>query len=323
MGREDEQSFAFPKKKASGEPLSWIAKKLPWRADRFPKAFEGDTYVSDLHKAAKAKKPWVGLLVVGVLFSAIADWWLLTDTFNIALEDEAKLLTIPIFSGLIAFALLAAYLMLGYLAGKNWREYRAFDQGSSLIAFSLFVVADFAVLLFLFLFRLYGEIEKNGGFGGNSLGLGFGGGAQGGTLQLGSGSSSANLFAEFMEKTLELGFDVIFPALALSLIMIIGAILGASYAYLSYDPYSGEKKKLAEAYVAEDKQLYEKVFFEHAFSPKKNLEYEHKERDLDKRAVSSAFKIDKLVAQLNGIVDPADAYDFCAIGRLLDNELIG
>lgn len=289
----------------------------------FPKAFEGDFYISDLHAASKARKPWVNFLVIGVVLSVVADWYLLQNTFNIALEDEMKLFGfLPLFSTFIAICLLFSYLTLGYLAGKNYRERRAFGKSSSLRAVLTFGFLDLIVLAFLFCFRLYGEVEKNGGFGGTGLGLGFGGGGQEGTFQLGGDASYSGLSGLFSAASDLGGYDVWFPAIALSLVMIIGAVLEAVYAYLSNDPYSCEKKRLAEAYIAEDKQLYERVFFERAFSLEKSSKYERTEKDLDKRAVSSTFEINKLVAQLNGIVDPADAYDFCAIGRILDKELL-
>lgn len=54
----------------------------------------------------------------------------------------------------------------------------------------------------------------------------------------------------FVDKVSDLGVDVLFPAIALSLIMFIGALLEMYYAYCTYDAYAGEKKRLAESHIA-------------------------------------------------------------------------
>ena len=119
-----------------------------------------------------------------------------------------------------------------------------------------------------------------------------------GTLSLGKASPSNGLSA-FADKVADLGVDVLFPAIALSLIMFIGALLEMYYAYCTYDAYAGEKKRLAESHIAEDRLLYEKVYFDIVSSPEKNLEYERRERELDRKALECAFKVNKLSTQLN------------------------
>ncbi len=103
--------------------------------------------------------------------------------------------------------------------------------------------------------------------------------------------------------------------------MFIGALLEMYYAYCTYDAYAGEKKRLAESHIAEDRLLYEKVYFDIVSSPEKNLEYERRERELDRKALECAFKVNKLSTQLNSIVDPADAYDFTSISRSINHSV--
>ena len=323
---QDEVVAAEIPKKKKGPVRRGIARWRVWRskrrAKRYPRAFEGDTYVADLAKAAKTESPYVGMLRLGIVVAILSDLYLMADTLNIALQDELTLRGIPVFSGLLALALLVIYLLLGYLAGKRLHEARAFWKLTSLASGVFLLFAELAALAFIFFLRLYGEIQKNGGLedgGGLFGGAGFGGS---GGLSLSFGSSQSEFwFVELMKRANELGADAFIPAIAMSAIMVIGALISAFYAYLSYDPYAGEKKKLAEVYVAEDRQLYEKVFFESALLPGKGIEYERRERELDKKAVGSAFRINRIAAQLNGIVDPADAYDFCAVSQLLGKEM--
>lgn len=181
----------------------------------------------------------------------------------------------------------------------------------------IFTVFEIIVLVALFIIRCYGEVQRSGGMGDGGLGFSFG---STGTLSLGKASPSNGLSA-FADKVADLGVDVLFPAIALSLIMFIGALLEMYYAYCTYDAYAGEKKRLAESHIAEDRLLYEKVYFDIVSSPEKNLEYERRERELDRKALECAFKVNKLSTQLNSIVDPADAYDFTSISRSINHSV--
>ena len=218
----------------------------------------------------------------------------------------------------VPIALLASYLCMGYLAGKKIIEFKSLRRKPALITAVIFTVFEIIVLVALFIIRCYGEVQRNGGMGGsglaNSLSLG-----SAGTLSL--GKSSSNGLSAFFDKVSDLGVDVLFPAIALSLIMFIGALLEMYYAYCTYDAYAGEKKRLAESHIAEDRLLYEKVYFDIVSSPEKNLEYERRERELDRKALECAFKVNKLSTQLNSIVDPADAYDFTSISRSINHSV--
>lgn len=218
----------------------------------------------------------------------------------------------------VPIALLASYLCMGYLAGKKIIEFKSLRRKPALITAVIFTVFEIIVLVALFIIRCYGEVQRSGGMGGGGLtsSLSFG---SAGTLTL--GKSSSNGLSAFADKVADLGVDVLFPAIALSLIMFIGALLEMYYAYCTYDAYAGEKKRLAESHIAEDRLLYEKVYFDIVSSPEKNLEYERRERELDRKALECAFKVNKLSTQLNSIVDPADAYDFTSISRSINHSV--
>lgn len=218
----------------------------------------------------------------------------------------------------VPIALLASYLCMGYLAGKKIIEFKSLRRKPALITAVIFTVFEIIVLVALFIIRCYGEVQRSGGMGGGGLtsSLSFG---SAGTLTL--GKSSSNGLSAFAVKVADLGVDVLFPAIALSLIMFIGALLEMYYAYCTYDAYAGEKKRLAESHIAEDRLLYEKVYFDIVSSPEKNLEYERRERELDRKALECAFKVNKLSTQLNSIVDPADAYDFTSISRSINHSV--
>ena len=207
---------------------------------------------------------------------------------------------------------------MGYLAGKKIIEFKSLRRKPALITAVIFTVFEIIVLVALFIIRCYGEVQRSGGMGGGGLtgSLSFG---SAGTLTL--GKSSSNGLSAFFDKVSDLGVDVLFPAIALSLIMFIGALLEMYYAYCTYDAYAGEKKRLAESHIAEDRLLYEKVYFDIVSSPEKNLEYERRERELDRKALECAFKVNKLSTQLNSIVDPADAYDFTSISRSINHSV--
>ena len=218
----------------------------------------------------------------------------------------------------VPIALLASYLCMGYLAGKKIIEFKSLRRKPALITAVIFTVFEIIVLVALFIIRCYGEVQRSGGMGGGGLtsSLSFG---SAGTLTL--GKSSSNGLSAFADKVADLGVDVLFPAIALSLIMFIGALLEMYYAYCTYDAYAGEKKRLAESHIAEDRLLYEKIYFDIVSSPEKNLEYERRERELDRKALECAFKVNKLSTQLNSIVDPADAYDFTSISRSINHSV--
>ena len=264
-------------------------------------------------RASKTRKPWVSIIVFIIILSLFADYWLLADAFDMAFQSG------PWITYFVPIALLASYLCMGYLAGKKIIEFKSLRRKPALITAVLFTLFEIVVLVALFVIRCYGEVQRSGGMGDGGLGFSFGSSSTG-TLSLGKASSSTGLSA-FVDKVADLGVDVLFPAIALSLIMFIGALLEMYYAYCTYDAYAGEKKRLAESHIAEDRLLYEKVYFDIVSSPEKNLEYERRERELDRKALACAFKVNKLSTQLNSIVDPADAYDFTSISRSINHSV--
>lgn len=303
----------------------WVGEHLPRKTNRFPKAYEGDTYVKDLNKSSKARAPWVSFFPLGVALACLADLYLLSDTMNMVIRDDLYILIFPVISVFVALALFGVCAFFSYIVGRRIREYTAFEKRTALASSIFLLVINIGVLITLFLVRLDGEVKKSGGYGSGLQQLSFGGSSEG-TLSIGASSGGDGGILAFVgtiiEKATDMGPDVWINALVLSLIMLLAIILEAFYAYFSYDPFAGEKKKLAEAYAAEDRQLYERIFFERVSTPEKCKEYERRERELDKRVVTSAFKINRIATQLNGMVDPADAYDFCRISRLLDKDLV-
>lgn len=308
-----------PRDKSGGGyrwPLSGFYR---WRDGRFPKAFPEDTYLADLNRAANTRKPWVRVIPVVIFLSLVADYSLLSDTFDMAFQSNLWI------TYAVPLALVASYLALGYLAGKKINEYKAFRQGSALVSAILLGSIELITLVFIFVIRCYGELQKEGGIGGGGLNLSFGN--QSGTLQIGKASSTSD-FSAFVDAVFDKGVDVLFPAIALSLIMLIGAGLGMYYAYCTCDSYAAKKKLISESCIAEDRQLYESTFFKVVSSTEKNLEYEKRERELDQRALGASFRVNSLIAKLNSIVDPADAYDFtsgtydfASVGRALDKTM--
>lgn len=123
----------------------------------------------------------------------------------------------------VPIALLASYLCMGYLAGKKIIEFKSLRRKPALITAAIFTVFEIVVLVALFVIRCYGEVQRSGGMGDGGLGFSFGSSSTG-ALSLGKASSSTGLSA-FVDKVSDLGVDVLFPAIALSLIMFIGALL--------------------------------------------------------------------------------------------------
>ena len=300
------------------------------RERRFPKAFPSDTYVEDLHAATKTKKPWTRGLFVVVVFSALVDFYLLQDAFawmlgTESLEDVVSSLTGgggdwgksagALFTLLTCAALVVLYLNFGGIAGKKFAEYRALKRASGLSAFLALFLSMAVMLGFIAFVRYLSIVDTldassagsfSGGFGqGAAAASGFGGGFAGAAQD-----SALSLNIKFSDRALV-------QTLGLVAVMLLGALLEVVQSYYSIDPYAAEKKRLAESHIPEDRRLYESTYAVHAVEPDKAYEHEERERELDRRAVDSAFRISELATQLNGIVDPADAHDFCAIGRMI------
>lgn len=301
------------------------------REQRFPKAFPSDTYVMDLHAAAKTKKMWTQCLFAVVVVSALVDFYLLQDAFawmlgTGSLADAASsvmggewdwsTLVGCFFTMLTCIALVVLYLSFGSIAGKKFAECRALKRTSSFIAFLSLFLAMAVILGFIAFVRYCSILDAldissassfSGGFGQGAVAVsGFGGGFGDASTD----DSALSLGLKFSDRALV-------QTLGLVAVMFLGALLEVVHSYYSVDPYAAEKKRLAESHIPEDRRLYERTYASYAVEPDKSYEYEERERELDRRAVDSAFRISELVTQLNGIVDPADAYDFCAIGRMI------
>lgn len=302
------------------------------RGSRFPKAFPSDTYVADLYKASKTGKTWGAWLSLVIAISVVADFYLLQDSFALMLNTtSATDLFVSdwdlglservesVCTVIVCAAFVVAYLTFGSVAGKKLAEYRAYHNRSALVAFIVLMVVELAALAFIALVRYESVLERvmekaeSGSFG-NAAGFAASGGF--GSERSGVTTTASDLAA------LDLSFnsEAFIQTVGLISVMLLGALAGMIHSYYTFDPFAGEKKRLAESHIAEDKRLYESVYAQYAADPAKNMEYEKKERALDRRAVDCAFRISELSAQLNGIVDPADAYDFCTVSRLIGDS---
>lgn len=290
-----------------------------WRASFHPKAYSGDSYVSDLAKASKSGKPWMRFVLVGVLITVLADFAMLSSVFSYLFDTGDSGLVNFLLNYFVPLATIFGYLFIGLFAGKKLREFMVLRRKTALASSILFMLIEIAILFLIAIVRYYSELATAGARNQNAFSGGFGGagGFSGGFGGQGFGSSEQGFF-----ETLGLTFDAdaLWCALMLSFVMVIGALLEIYHSYCTYDPFAAEKKNLAEAHIAEDRLLYEKVYFEATSSSEKNSAYEERERELDRRTVDVAFRISSLATQLNGIVDPADAYDFCTVSRLINED---
>lgn len=318
-------------------PVKWCREK---RQNRFPKAYPGDTYVADLHKASKTGKSWVNLLVPIIILSVFADFFMIWRAFGQVIQSLGDN---DIF--FICAALVALYLSFGHFSGKKLAEWAAFRRGASLWASVLMGLVMLAVLVLIFIFRLSDQslsIEAaasdsglsglTGGYssgvaiaptgeavGGSGLLEGFGaqGGAESGFGSTASASPKGLLGA--LTSVFEGASEVAYlEAICLSTVMLLGAIAAFVHAYFTLDPFASEKARLAAACIAEDKLLYESAFAARAIDPERDARIGAMERELDTRTVDCAFRIHDIALQLNSIVDPADAHDFERIRNLLD-----
>lgn len=260
------------------------------RERRFPRAFPSDTYVEDLYAATKTKRPWVKGLLGVVALSVVVDIYLLQDSFALMLGNASLLDVIGddgdkskwmefAFVGLICVGFIVLYLKFSSMAGSKFAEFKVSRSKAAFASGALFFVLLVMVLALV------------------------------GIVRFRSIAFDAGSLYDLDEILLE--------TIALLTVMGLGALMGMIHSYYSVDLYATEKKQLAEAHIPEDRLLYEKTYATYAVDPIVILEHETKERELDHRMVESAFRVCELAAQLNGIVDPADAHDFTQIGRLV------
>ncbi|MCI8425195.1 MAG: hypothetical protein HFJ72_05985 [Adlercreutzia sp.] len=304
----------------------------------FPKAFPSDTYIEDLSKSVKTDKVWVKWLPWVIALTVLADFYLLQDAFAWMLEtasladvaafilpflDKAEYVTDAMivqafFSLFVCVALIAVYLTFCSLAGRKLAEYRAFRGGKCLGSCLFYLAAVLTILAFITIVRYCSILDEASASSTTSTFSGFG---ASGSSDSGFGFGGS-FGSEAIGGSLDLRFDELafVQTLGLVAVMFAGALLEILHAYYAIDPYAVEKKRLAQAYVAEDRLLYDQTFARLAVDGQRARAYEEQERRLDSRTINTAFRLSELAAQLNGIVDPADAQDFSEASRLIKED---
>ncbi len=255
-------------------------------------AFPGDTYLADMHKASKRGNSWAKILLLATILGFFADLYFLHDTVDIAFDNAAGSF-LSLYSWVVAATLVVLYLFIGYVIGKKLREYKAFKNGSSFAVAILSTFVLLVALVFLTVFRLSAELEVSVG---------------------------AVLNSFFVYLTMNEFFVEVSKVFVMTLVMTLSAFIGALYSYYSGDAITESVYRESVAALPADRSLYKKVFFEYSNNIERERSYEEQERQLDKRAVESAFKLGDLASQLNGVVDPADAYEFLEAKRLITND---
>ncbi len=255
-------------------------------------AFPGDTYLADMHNAAKSGKPWTKRLLIAVVLGFFADLYFLHDTVDIAF-DNASGSFLSFYGWIVAGALVLLYLFIGFTFGKKLRDYKSFRESSSLVSAIVAVVVLIIALVALTIFRLSAELEASVG-------------------------TVMNSFFSYLAANDY--FIQISKVFVMTLVMALSTFVSALYSYYSGDAVSEAVYRESVAALPADRALYNRVFFEHSNNIDKEREYEAQERELDRRAVESAFKLGSLASQLNGMVDPADAYEFLEIQRTITKD---
>ena len=154
-------------------------------------------------------------------------------------------------------------------------------------------VVLFLALLLLTVFRLSSELEAS------------------------VGSVVASFFSYLADSEHVAGISKVF---VMTLMMALSAFLSCIYAYYSGDVISEAVYRRGKTMLPSDRALYDKVFFDQSSDIGKEREYEARERELDRRAIESAFKLGSIASQLNGMVDPADAYEFIEAQNALSTD---
>lgn len=272
-------------------------------AKQVEQAFPGDTYISDLQVAAKSGKIWTKFLFSVVVLAAIADFYFMQDTLAVAAGWPAvKQITevIDTFLGnqvsgdaanplaiagtlIVAASMVFTYLFIGRIAGKKYKEYRSFGERQNLAEMLIALAFEVIALIGFTVIRYDGEM-----------------------LQL--DPASPTFYEDYMAA-------LVMTAL-MTLIMVVAAFLAIFHSYVTGDSVAAATLENARASLSEDRALYDREFAKHAINPSRNRKYERRELDIDNRAIASAFRLSSLASQLNGVLDPADAYEFRQIGRM-------
>ena len=246
--------------------------------------------------ASKAGKAWINWIFVAAIFICfLADLYFLHDTVDVAFDNEEGSF-LSLYCWVIAGGLVLLYILLGMLFGNKLKESIVFRSKWSAFA-TVIVGAVLIIALFLLtVFRLSAELEA-----------GF--------------FSVFNSFFTYLASNDYV--DQISKVFVMTLMMSLSAFISALYAYYRNDVISGKIYTESKAMLASDIALYNKVYFEYSDCIDKERDYELKERELDKKAVDSAFKLGSIASQLNGIVDPADAYEFLEVQRMMKESYFG
>ncbi|MCQ2751679.1 MAG: hypothetical protein MJ189_01035 [Coriobacteriales bacterium] len=319
----------------------WLKSKFSKRRPAFAKAYPSDTYIEDLHKATKSSKTWVKVLPFVIAICVCADFALVSDTFAYYFDagfDTAEpgfldYLFLYAEKYAIPAALVIAYLAVGFVAGKHFAEYKALGSKKAVLFTIILLALEIVVLVFIGLVRYLGilnqEIDKaaTGGlayvfmpFVLQAWAFGDKGGGSGSSTSIDTSASSSG--SNMVSDTATFVFDqqAFMWTMALCIIMFLGAFLGFLYSYYTYDAFSARKKEIATQFLPADKAIFENTFNSVAFNKTKNSTYEYEENLLDQKASQQSFIVTKLAVQLNGIVDPADAYDFENISKVVSSQ---
>ncbi|WP_251230518.1 hypothetical protein [Adlercreutzia aquisgranensis] len=296
-------------------------------------AFPGDRYISDLKKAAKSSRSWIGALRIAILISAVADLYIMWDLVCLALDETKPVDLIPsLLSGgtehllaggttfFITLSLVLSYLFIGHLVGKKAREYKEFRNASSLVVTIVASLVEALALVCIAFFRLVCKVLEAGLSGGSGM-------SSGAFSEFSDASASAGLgwevftpagFADFLAGGVSdnVLVDAAIDAAVLAAIMFLGAFLSMVVAYYKGDPIAGRTLRSAQANLHNDSRAYWLAYYRAAADPAKEREYEAAERRLDREAVGVLFSLSSLASQLNGILDPADAREFRSASSL-------
>ena len=290
-----------------------VRRKLVSMAKRsIEQAYPGDTYINDLNEATNSTRPWVSVLTVVMVLSGIADWFILSDLFNLIIGSESifDLISaegfkwppddpLKFYEGLFAaMMIIAGYLVLGRVIGKMAQEYTAFGHKRTKTILLVVSIIEAIILLLTVVARFYGSVEKVMG---------------------NSSEEYLNAFEAMLDPSIS--FEALLLASLLLVIMVIGIGLSIISAYYSGSAVAETTYKQAKEHLALDALLYRHVYLLYAADPSKDREYESQEHQIDKQMDSSIRRLEVIASELNGILDPADANDFRTVNSRVSNVL--
>lgn len=264
-------------------------------------AYPGDTYIRDLYDAANSGRPWVKYFYYVLILAFFADLYFLYLTVVFVVKDG----TLPdfladVFSLIIAATLVVLYLFVSITFGNKLKEFIAFRDRTSLVSTIIAFVVLILALYGLTIFRLALEISSTEGLESRSI------------LHVATGMLTILRNPAYVDPASRV--------FVMTLVMLLSAFIGSIYAYYKGDAVTEKIYRVSLASLAEDKALYNKIFFKNSNNEELERQYEAAESQLDKKAVSIAFRLGSLASQLNGMVDPADAHEFLEAQKLISAE---